>query len=377
MAQILADELGIPLDWISVFHGTTSFVAEGYGTYHSRAVVVGGSAVKVAAAGAGRAGRALAARRAGVDPDALALARRRGPSARPQRRGPRADARGRSPPRARPRPRRRSRPSAGSRPGEAHLHLRRARRPRGGRSRDRAASRCCASWRWRTWAARSIPLLVHGQAHRRGGAGAGRRVPRASSCTTRPASSSRARSPTTRCRPPTAFPHIDAITLEEAPSTLNPLGAKGAGEGGIVAVGAAAANAVAAALAPLGVVVRDAAAVAREHRRAGIRAARQAGPMPIDVHAHYVPRGLVETLAARGRALRHLARRDGARAATPALRRTGSRCGRSSRSSSRSRERTPGEHGRPPASIASCCRRGATCSATGCPPSRARPGIGC
>lgn len=54
-----------------------------------------------------------------------------------------------------------------------------------------------------------------------------------------------------------AFPHIDAITLEEAPSTLNPLGAKGAGEGGIVAVGAAAANAVAAALAPLGIVVRE------------------------------------------------------------------------------------------------------------------------
>ena len=54
-----------------------------------------------------------------------------------------------------------------------------------------------------------------------------------------------------------AFPTIDAITLEEAPSTLNPLGAKGAGEGGIVAVAAATANAVAAALAPLGVVVRE------------------------------------------------------------------------------------------------------------------------
>ena len=55
----------------------------------------------------------------------------------------------------------------------------------------------------------------------------------------------------------TAFPAIDAITLEEAPSRLNPLGAKGAGEGGIVATGAAAANAVAAALAPLGAVVRE------------------------------------------------------------------------------------------------------------------------
>ena len=50
MAQILADELGVPLEWITVFHGTTSFVAEGYGTYHSRAVVVGGSAVNATTA---------------------------------------------------------------------------------------------------------------------------------------------------------------------------------------------------------------------------------------------------------------------------------------------------------------------------------------
>jgi carbon-monoxide dehydrogenase large subunit len=54
-----------------------------------------------------------------------------------------------------------------------------------------------------------------------------------------------------------AFPRIDAVTLEEAPSALNPLGAKGAGEGGIVATGAAVANAVAAALAPMGVTVRE------------------------------------------------------------------------------------------------------------------------
>jgi carbon-monoxide dehydrogenase large subunit len=54
-----------------------------------------------------------------------------------------------------------------------------------------------------------------------------------------------------------AFTHIDAITLEVAPSTLNPLGAKGAGEGGIVAIAAAVGNAVAAALAPLGVTVRE------------------------------------------------------------------------------------------------------------------------
>ena len=49
--------------------------------------------------------------------------------------------------------------------------------------------------------------------------------------------------------------NVEAISLNLAPSTLNPLGAKGAGEGGIVATGAALANAVAHALAPLGVKI--------------------------------------------------------------------------------------------------------------------------
>ena len=48
-------------------------------------------------------------------------------------------------------------------------------------------------------------------------------------------------------------PNIDSIILEEAPSTLNPLGVKGAGEGAILATGAALANAVADALSDLGV----------------------------------------------------------------------------------------------------------------------------
>ena len=45
--------------------------------------------------------------------------------------------------------------------------------------------------------------------------------------------------------------------MELRRSKTNPLGAKGAGEGGIVATGAAAANAVAAALASTGAVVRE------------------------------------------------------------------------------------------------------------------------
>jgi carbon-monoxide dehydrogenase large subunit len=58
---------------------------------------------------------------------------------------------------------------------------------------------------------------------------------------------------------PTAsdFPRIRAVALEEKPSPTNPLGAKGAGEGGIIPVGAVVANAVAAALASFGVQPRE------------------------------------------------------------------------------------------------------------------------
>ncbi|HEY1543080.1 MAG TPA: xanthine dehydrogenase family protein molybdopterin-binding subunit [Xanthobacteraceae bacterium] len=54
---------------------------------------------------------------------------------------------------------------------------------------------------------------------------------------------------------PTAsdFPSIHAVALEDKPAPHNPLGAKGAGEGGIIPVGGIIANAVAAALKSLGV----------------------------------------------------------------------------------------------------------------------------
>ena len=48
------------------------------------------------------------------------------------------------------------------------------------------------------------------------------------------------------------FPNIRAISLEYRPSPVNPLGVKGAGEGGIIPVGGLLANAVASALSSLG-----------------------------------------------------------------------------------------------------------------------------
>ena len=58
---------------------------------------------------------------------------------------------------------------------------------------------------------------------------------------------------------PTAsdFPQIRAVVTETHPSPINPLGAKGAGEGGIVPVGGVIANAVASALASLNVQPRQ------------------------------------------------------------------------------------------------------------------------
>jgi aerobic carbon-monoxide dehydrogenase large subunit len=54
---------------------------------------------------------------------------------------------------------------------------------------------------------------------------------------------------------PTAsdFPNLRVVTMEQHPSPINPLGAKGAGEGGLIAAGGVMANAVANALASFNV----------------------------------------------------------------------------------------------------------------------------
>jgi carbon-monoxide dehydrogenase large subunit len=55
----------------------------------------------------------------------------------------------------------------------------------------------------------------------------------------------------------TEFPNIRGISLEMYPSPINPLGAKGAGEGGTIPVGGIIANAVASALASLNIQPRE------------------------------------------------------------------------------------------------------------------------
>ncbi len=43
--QIAADALGVPMDRIRFYHGSTTYLKEGFGSYHSRSVVMGGSAI--------------------------------------------------------------------------------------------------------------------------------------------------------------------------------------------------------------------------------------------------------------------------------------------------------------------------------------------
>jgi carbon-monoxide dehydrogenase large subunit len=45
LAQIAADALEVPIDTITIRHGSTHYVPDGYGSYHSRSTVMGGSAI--------------------------------------------------------------------------------------------------------------------------------------------------------------------------------------------------------------------------------------------------------------------------------------------------------------------------------------------
>lgn len=68
-AQIVADVLGVSVDSIEVLHGDTDMVPMGWGTYGSRGVTTGGSAVYKAAEKVREKGRIIAAHMLGTKPD--------------------------------------------------------------------------------------------------------------------------------------------------------------------------------------------------------------------------------------------------------------------------------------------------------------------
>jgi carbon-monoxide dehydrogenase large subunit len=243
-AQIAADAMEMPMDRINqVFHGSTTYVSDGYGSYHSRSIVMGGSAVLDAATKLRAAMSAEAARRLNCGSAEVML----------------ADGRATAP------------------DGKSVSWAELAPEPL---SVEGAFSNHKHTWAYGAHAAhvavdaktgavalidyvavencgRMInPLTLKGQlvgAVVQGLGGAfmehlaydenGQLLTGSLADYLIPTASD--------------FPKIRGFVMESHPSPINPLGAKGAGEGGIISVGGVIANAVADALSSLGVEPRD------------------------------------------------------------------------------------------------------------------------
>jgi carbon-monoxide dehydrogenase large subunit len=244
-AQIAADALEVPMDLIrGVFHGTTSYVSDGYGAYHSRSVVMGGSAMLDAATKLREAIRVEAAGRLGCEPAAIEIVegtKAVGPG------GKSVALAGLS--------------SEGISVEGAFLNKKHT-YTYGAHAAHVAVDAKIGHVELLDYVVvedcgRIInPLTVHGQTigslvQGLGGAfmehlvydDQGQLLTGSLADYLIPTASD--------------FPNLRAIVQENHPSPINPLGAKGAGEGGIIAAGGVMANAVANALDSLGVELRE------------------------------------------------------------------------------------------------------------------------
>ena len=244
-AQIAADALEVTIDRIrGVFHGSTSYVNDGYGAYHSRSVVMGGSAILDAAAKLRDAIRTWAAQRLNCQASAIEIVE--GVKAV----GPGGNSIALN------------ELSGGSLSAEGAFLNKKHTYTYGAHAAHVAVDPKLGHVELLDYVVvadcgRIInPLTVHGQtvgsvvqglggammehlvydqdAQLLTGSLADYLIPTASD-----------------------FPNIRAVMLEQYPSPINPLGAKGAGEGGIIAAGGIMANAVANALSALHVQPRE------------------------------------------------------------------------------------------------------------------------
>jgi carbon-monoxide dehydrogenase large subunit len=241
-AQIAADALGLSLARIrGVFHGSTDYLDDGYGSYSSRSTVMGGSAVVAAADKLKQAIRAEGARRLGCAPEDVSLLGDDGVSADAGRLtlAEISDAKLAADGTFASHKRTYSYGSHAAHvavdPGTGHVAV-----------LDYVAVEDVG---------RIInPETLHGQAMGAIMQGLGGTflewLQYDENAQLLTGSLADYLMPTA-----TDFPHIRAVTLEEKPSPNNPLGAKGAGEGGIIPVGGVIANAVASALRPLAVSI--------------------------------------------------------------------------------------------------------------------------
>jgi carbon-monoxide dehydrogenase large subunit len=74
MSQIAADALSLPIERVRLVHGSTNLLGEGVGSFHSRATVMGGSAILLAAEALMDRVQADAAIRFGCVPTAISIA---------------------------------------------------------------------------------------------------------------------------------------------------------------------------------------------------------------------------------------------------------------------------------------------------------------
>ncbi|HXG50704.1 MAG TPA: xanthine dehydrogenase family protein molybdopterin-binding subunit [candidate division Zixibacteria bacterium] len=257
MAQICADGLSVPMEWVSVFHGNTDLVPFGWGTFASRGTVMCGNAVYLAARRLRQKLLRIAGDHLSIDPDRLEI--EEGKICRKGTHEPLLDlktllAHVRAGVRARPEQPALEETAYFNSSQLTHsygVHVARvAVDPETGLVEVlkymvvEDVGRCIN------------PMLVHGQAVGAAVQGIG-----ATLCEEL-VYGENGQLLTTTFRdyvlPSSAdVPPIESIVLEEAPSPLNPLGVKGAGEGGIVGTGAVLANAVSHALSPLGVEINE------------------------------------------------------------------------------------------------------------------------
>jgi carbon-monoxide dehydrogenase large subunit len=270
MTQIAADALGVPLERIrGVFHGSTTLVKEGFGAYSSRCVVMGGSAVMAVAQSLKDAIRAAAAAQLDLPPGELEVI------------GERVVARdGRTLQLAAVAER------AGGIEAEGSFASTKRTYSYGAHAAHVAVDAATGRVEVLDYVAvedvgRIInPLTLHGQTtgaivQGLGGVFLEHLVyDEAAQLVT--ASFADYLLPTA-----TDFPVIRTVALENHPSPNNPLGAKGAGEGGIIPVGGVIANAVAAALRTHGVQPR-ALPLSPARVWALVRAGADAAPSPPD-----------------------------------------------------------------------------------------------
>ena len=73
LLQISADALGLPMERLRIFHGSTTYLRIGFGSFHSRSTVMGGTAILNAATTLKEAIRAAAGRRLNCAPDEVLL----------------------------------------------------------------------------------------------------------------------------------------------------------------------------------------------------------------------------------------------------------------------------------------------------------------